>query len=46
MPGDIIILHKCTTNYDEILYGSWDTVRDGQTDRWMEKVKYKGGCRT
>ena len=27
-PGDIIILHKCTKNYDQIMYGSWDMVRD------------------
>ena len=28
-PGDIIVLHKCTKNYDHILYCSWDMVRDG-----------------
>ena len=28
-PGDIIILHKCTKNHDQMLYGSWDMVRDG-----------------
>ena len=22
-PGDIIILHKCTKSYDQMLYGSW-----------------------
>ena len=27
-PGDIIILHKCTKNYDQMMYGSWDMVRD------------------
>ena len=27
-PGDIIILHMCTKNYDQIIYGSWDMVRD------------------
>ena len=27
-PGDIIILHMCTTNYDHMMYGSWDKVRD------------------
>ena len=26
-PGDII-LHKCTKNYDQIIYGSWDMVHD------------------
>ena len=42
----MIILDKCTTNYDQIMYGLRDMVRDGPTDRWMEKVKYRGGCRT
>ena len=27
-PGDIIILHKCTTNHDHILYCSWDMACD------------------
>ena len=27
-PGDIIILHKCTKNYDQMMYSSWDMVRD------------------
>ena len=26
-PGDIIILHMCTKNYDEAMYGCWDMVR-------------------
>ena len=30
IPGDIIILHKCTKNYDHMLYCSWDMVHD----RW------------
>ena len=25
---DIIILHTCTKNYDQMMYGSWDMVRD------------------
>ena len=29
MPGDIIILHKCTKNQDHMLYYSWDMVCDG-----------------
>ena len=29
MPGDIIILHKCTTNHDHMLYCSLDKVRNG-----------------
>ena len=28
MPGDIIILHKCTTSYNHMLYCSWDMVLD------------------
>ena len=28
-PGEIIILHKCTTNYDQIMYDSWDMVCEG-----------------
>ena len=40
-PGDIIILHMCAKNYDHMMYGSSDMVRnrwtdgqiDGQTDR-------------
>ena len=32
MPGDIIILHMCTKTYDQIMYGSWDMVPEGQTD--------------
>ena len=27
-PADIIILHKCTKNYDQMMYDSWDMVRD------------------
>ena len=26
--GDIIILHKCTKNYDQMMYSSWYMVRD------------------
>ena len=29
MPGEIIILHKCTKNHDHMLYCSWDMVCDG-----------------
>ena len=28
IPGDIIILHMCTPYYDQMMYGSWDMVRD------------------
>ena len=48
--GDIIILHMCTKNYDQKMYGSWDMLgnglMEGQTDRQMEKVTYRGGCPT
>ena len=30
LPGDIIILHKCTINDNHIRYGSWDMERDRQ----------------
>ena len=51
-PGDIIILHMCAKNYDQMMYGSWDMVCNGrmdkQTDRQtegqMEKVTYRGGA--
>ena len=29
-PGDIIVLHLCTTNGNHMMYGSWDTERDRQ----------------
>ena len=43
-PKDIIILHTCTKNYDQMMYSSWDMVRnkwtdrrmDGWTDRWKK----------
>ena len=28
---DIIILHKCTNNYDQMICGSWDMIHDRQT---------------
>ena len=33
MHGDIIILHMCTKNYNQMMYGSWDMVHDRRTDR-------------
>ena len=42
MPGNIIILHIRTKNYDHLMYDSWDMIYDGQT----EKVTYRGGCPT
>ena len=27
-PGDVIILQKCTKNYDHMVYCSWDVVHD------------------
>ena len=46
MPGDIIILHMCTKNYDQMMYGSWDMVHNRQTDGQSEKMTYRGGCPT
>ena len=37
-PGDII-LHKCTKNYDQMMYGSWDMLCGRQMDGWMDKQK-------
>ena len=45
--GDIIILHMCTKNYDQMMYGSSDMVgdgwtdgqTDGQRDGWMDGQK-------
>ena len=40
-PGDIIILHMCTKNDDQMMYGSWDMVHDGRTDgrkKWHIQV--------
>ena len=28
LPGDIIILHMCTKNYDQMMYSSWDISTD------------------
>ena len=48
--GDIIILHMCTKNYDQMIHGSWDMVHNRLTDRqmekWMEKVAYRVGYPT
>ena len=35
-PGDIITLHMCTKKYDQMMYGSWDMLRDGRTDVQMD----------
>ena len=50
--GEIIILHLCTKNYDQMLESSLDMVHnrwtdtDEQTNGQMEKVTYRGGCPT
>ena len=36
MPGDIIILHICTKNYNQMMYSSWDMVQDRRTGRQMD----------
>ena len=33
MPGDIIILHTCTKNYDQMMCDSWDMAHNRWTDR-------------
>ena len=39
-PRDIIILHMCVKNHDQMMYGFWDMVRgDGRTDGWTEGRK-------
>ena len=38
-PGDIIILHMCTKNYDQVMYGSWDIVRDRRTAKQTDRQK-------
>ena len=44
-PGDIIILHLCTKNHDQMMYGSWDMVGHGQTDWWMDRwTDRKSAC--
>ena len=40
-PWDIIILHMCTKYCDQMKYGSWDMVRDGQMDRWADRKSDK-----
>ena len=39
MPGDIITFHMCTKNYDQMMYSSWDMVRNGQMDRQIDGRK-------
>ena len=41
--GDIIILHMCTKNYDQIIYDSWYRVHNGQNNRW-KKWHIEVGC--
>ena len=45
--GNIIILHTCTKNYDQVMYGSWDMVCDGQMDGrtdWRKKWHIEVGA--
>ena len=39
IPGDIIILHMCTKNYDHMMYGSWDMMCDRWRDRLTDKLE-------
>ena len=34
---DIIISHKCSKNYDHMMYSSWDMVRNRQMTRQMDR---------
>ena len=34
--GDIIILHMCTRNYDQMMHSSWDKVCDRRKDGWKK----------
>ena len=47
---EISLFYTCTKNYDHMMYGSWDLVRDGRTNRLThertEKVTYRGGYHT
>ena len=36
MPGDNIILHKCTKNSDLMMYGFWDMVQNGEMYEWKK----------
>ena len=38
-PRDIAILHMCTQNDDQMMYDSWDIVRDERTDRRTDGQK-------
>ena len=37
MAGDNIILHMCTKNYDQMMYGYWDMVHNGWTNRQTDE---------
>ena len=32
-------IYMCTKNYDQMMYGSWDMVRDRWMDRWTDRQK-------
>ena len=34
VPGDIIIVHLCTTNNNNMMHGFWDMVHNRQMGRW------------
>ena len=40
--GDVIILHICLKNYDQMMYGSWDMVCNRQMDRQKKWHKEEG----
>ena len=43
---EISSFYMCTKNIDHMMYDFWNVVRNRQTDRWMEKVTYRGGFPT
>ena len=40
-PGDIIILHTYTKNYDQMMHSSWDVVHAQWTDRQMHRRTHR-----
>ena len=36
-PGDIIVLHICTKNYNQMMYDFWDIVRNRRKDKRTDR---------
>ena len=41
---EISSFYTCTKNTDQMMYGSWNMVREGWMDRQTEKVTCRGRC--